>query len=242
MASRLSDQQLEEFRDQGYLLFREPVFAQADFDRLCEIFEEHMRTKGESRADELDTPHFEDPRLLDFLLSDRVIDLVDGIVGPDVGLFSSHFICKEPKIGRPTPWHEDSAYWKNQFSDYTKIVTVWLALDRVDRENGCMQVIPGTHANGFSEYQELESAQDYTFTREIKDLDASSAVALELQPNQASLHDSRIVHGAEPNRSPRRRAGYTMRYFSTQARVTRANHPVWLARGKDRGGNQFVNA
>lgn len=242
VTSRLGAEQLESFRKQGYLLFRQPVFDDDQFRRLRVIFEEHILTKGGSRADELDTPHFEDARLLEFLLSDRVLDLVEGIVGPDIGLVSSHFICKEPEIGRPTPWHEDSAYWNGQFSDYTRIVTVRLALDRVDVENGCMQVIPGSHAGGFSEYEELESPQAYTFARQIKGLDTSTAVALELEPNEASLHDSRIIHGATGNKSKRGRTGYTMRYFSTDARVTRPDHPVWLARGEDRAGNRFVNA
>jgi ectoine hydroxylase-related dioxygenase (phytanoyl-CoA dioxygenase family) len=242
MGLRLDQDQVKSFRDNGYLIFKEPVFDPEAFERLCAIFEEHVASKGESREDELDTPHFEDPRLLEFLLSERVLDIVEGAIGSDIGLFSSHFISKEPEIGRPTPWHEDSAYWKDQFSDYTKIVTVWLALDKVDMENGCMQVVPGTHVNGFSEYQDLEAPGEYTFSRQIKDIDTSSAVPLELEPNQASLHDSRIIHGASGNRSKRRRAGYTMRYFSTDAKVSRPNHPVWLARGRDLGGNHFVNA
>jgi ectoine hydroxylase-related dioxygenase (phytanoyl-CoA dioxygenase family) len=238
---RLDDKAVSDFSLNGYLLFREPVFDPADFDRLCSIFDDHMANKGESRADELDTPHFEDARLLEFLLSDRVLDIVEGIVGPNIGLYSSHFICKEPRIGRTTPWHEDSYYYRNQFSDFTKIVTVWLALDAVDRGNGCMQVIPGSHANGFSQYKRIVNADEYTFPAEIEDLDASTAVALELAPNEASLHDSRIIHGAEANHSTRRRAGYTMRYFSTEAKVSREGFPLWLARGRDLSGSSFVN-
>ena len=67
--------------------------------------------QAEKRGDEFDTPHFEDRRLLDFLLAPQVLDLVECIVGPDILLWSSHFISKDPLIGRATPWHEDSAYW-----------------------------------------------------------------------------------------------------------------------------------
>ena len=99
----------------------------------------------EKRGDEFDTPHFQDRRLLDFLLAPQVLDLVECIVGPDILLWSSHFISKDPLTGRATPWHEDSAYWMGRLDRYDKIVTVWLALDDVDRDNGCMQVIPGSH-------------------------------------------------------------------------------------------------
>ncbi|MFJ8862391.1 phytanoyl-CoA dioxygenase family protein [Streptomyces sp. NPDC102451] len=240
--SRLTGIEVEGYRRDGYHRFTEQVFAKDRMDRLGEIFEEHVSAAGTRRTDELDTPHIEDDRLLEFLLAEEVADLVEPLIGPDIGLFSSHFIAKEPRTGRPTPWHEDSAFWQSRFSDFSRIVTVWLALDDVDRENGCMAVIPGTHDNGFSAYRTLADGDSYTFEKEIAGVDESSAVYLELKRGQASLHDSRIIHGAKANTSPRRRAGYTMRYFDTSARVLRQEFPVWLVRGVDKdGGNGFVN-
>lgn len=109
-----------------------------------------------------------------------------------------------------------------------------------------MRVIPGTHRNGFSEYEGVDEGQNI-FPTEIKrsEIDESKAVYFELEPGQCSLHDSRIIHGAPPNTSPHRRCGYTMRYFSTEATVIPEANPgfkVWLARGRDLGGNTFVNA
>ena len=66
--------------------------------------------EGEKRGDEFDTPHFGDRRLLDYLLAPTVLDLVECIIGPNIVLWSSHFISKDPYIGRATPWHEDSTY------------------------------------------------------------------------------------------------------------------------------------
>ena len=71
--------------------------------------------KGDKLSDELDTPHYRDARLLDFLLSDEVLDTVEPLVGPDIALWSSHFISKDPFTGRETPWHEDSAFWNGRF-------------------------------------------------------------------------------------------------------------------------------
>ena len=68
------------------------------------------------------------------------------------------------------------------------------------------------------------------------------AVAVELQPNQASLHDGRIIHGSEANHSALRRCGYTMRYVSTRSRFDRRRHPwhqMYLARGTDHAGNEY---
>ncbi|MDG0810724.1 phytanoyl-CoA dioxygenase family protein [Cohnella rhizosphaerae] len=179
------------------------------------------------------------------MLSDEVLDLIEPIIGPNIGLWSSHFICKDPYVGRATPWHEDSAYWNGRLSSFDKIVTVWLAIDRSNRENGCMRVIPGTHRGGFSEYEDIDTERN-VFPTQIKgELDENKAVYFELEPGECSLHDSRIIHGAAPNTSPYRRCGYTMRYFSTEARVIPERNPgfkIWLARGKDIAGSPFVNA
>ncbi|MED5020900.1 phytanoyl-CoA dioxygenase family protein [Paenibacillus chibensis] len=236
--------QLEDYRKDGYALYKKQLFRPEQFSELKQIFEEQLAEKGNKLSDELDTPHFRDERLLDFLMSDEVLDLVEPIIGPNIGLWSSHFICKDPYTGRATPWHEDSAYWEGRLDRFDKIVTVWLAIDPSKEENGCMRVIPGTHDNGFSDYEDVDG-QVNTFSTQIKGVDESKAVYFELEPGECSLHDSRIIHGARPNTSPYRRCGYTMRYFSTEAKVIPERNPgfrIWLARGKDIAGNPFVNA
>ncbi|MCU0315700.1 MAG: phytanoyl-CoA dioxygenase family protein [Fimbriimonadaceae bacterium] len=68
--------------------------------------------------------------MLEFLLHNSVHDLVESLVGPDIGLWSSHFISKPPRTGKKTPWHEDSAYWAGRISTMENVVTVWLARGR----------------------------------------------------------------------------------------------------------------
>lgn len=244
MTARVASGQVDFYREHGYQIFEDQVFNKEKFDDLVRIFEEHLADKGDKLSDELDTPHWRDPRLLDFLLADEVLDIVEPIIGPDIVLWSSHFISKDPHVGRATPWHEDSAYWKGRLDDYSRIVTVWLSLDGSDTENGCMRVIPGTHNNGFSNYVPIDRTTN-TFGSRIDEVDESQAVDFVLKPGQASLHDARIVHGAEPNHSDRRRTGYTMRYLSSRARIISEAYPgfkVWLARGVDHASNSYQNA
>jgi ectoine hydroxylase-related dioxygenase (phytanoyl-CoA dioxygenase family) len=128
------------------------------------------------------------------------------------------------------------------------ICTVWLALDRVTPENGAMAVIPGSHSNGFSQYEDVDTSSNI-FDTQIKQelINETEAVYFSLEPNQCSLHEARIIHGAKANTSPRRRAGYTMRYFPTTSHINpdaplNAGHKIWLARGEDRAGNRYENA
>jgi ectoine hydroxylase-related dioxygenase (phytanoyl-CoA dioxygenase family) len=170
---------------------------------------------------------------------------VEPLLGPDIALFSSHFICKPPGSGQRVPWHEDSAYWKGQLEPM-EVVTLWLAIDPSRRENGCLRVVPGSHHGGFSDYGAVSDPEGATFATEIRDPRRfeERAVAIELEANQASLHDGRLIHGSEANRSARRRCGYTMRYVSTRTRFDRERfpwHQIYLARGRDRAGNVYAD-
>jgi len=241
MGSRLSAEQTTAFHRDGYLSFRQPVFSTVEFGRLKAIFEENLAQYGE---DNLDVMHFRDPRLLEFLIHDSVLDLVEPLIGANIGLWSSHFISKSPRTGKATPWHEDSSYWEGRVSTMEGIVTVWLAIDPVFPENGSMGVIPGTHSNGFSQYKDVEDASKNIFPTEIAAVDESKAFYFTLDPNECSLHESRIIHGAKANTSEFRRAGYTMRYFPTTSKIMperNQGHKVWLARGVDLAGNHYEN-
>ncbi|MBQ0736344.1 phytanoyl-CoA dioxygenase family protein [Aquimarina celericrescens] len=233
------------YGDRGYLLTHKPLFSQAKFGQLYTIFEEHLKNRGSLAADALDTPHFKDDRLFDFLMADEVLNIIEGIIGPNIGLWSSHFICKEPKIGKRTPWHEDSAYWKGRFNKFDKVVTLWLAIDESTLENGCMGVVPGTHKNGFSRYKNIEKGTA-TFEEEIAtDINEDDVVWFELAKNTYSLHDSRIIHGARANTSSKRRTGYTMRYFSTdlilnQEHPGNKTHKIYHCRGENKGNSPLI--
>ena len=238
---RLNADQCAAFERTGYLQFHQPVFSDTKFARLKAIFEEDLLRFTEQ---ELDMIHTRDERLLEFLLADEVLGLVEPLIGPNIGLWASHLICKQPHTGKATPWHEDSAYWNGRVSTMEGIVTVWLAIDIATPENGSMGVIPGSHKNGFSQYEPVDTT-DNIFSSQVKpdQFDESQAVYFSLEPNECSLHEARIIHGAQANTSPHRRAGYTMRYFPTSSQVyaeRNPGHKLWLARGKDVAGNPFV--
>jgi ectoine hydroxylase-related dioxygenase (phytanoyl-CoA dioxygenase family) len=243
----LTEDDVEFFRTNGYLLPGRQMFSEDTLARLEGIFNEHLADKGDKLSDELDTPHYRDERLLDFLLSDEVLDTVEPLIGPDIALWSSHFISKDPFTGRATPWHEDSAFWEGRFDRYDHIVTIWLALeDGSFKENGCMRVIPGSHLNGgFSDNYEPTDITEQTFHAGLSGVDEEKAVYFELKRGEFSMHDGRIVHGAKANTSPVRRTGYTMRYFPSSVRMQpveiNEGWKIWLARGRDLAGNDYAN-
>jgi hypothetical protein len=246
--SRLNEEQLAVYHREGFLIYPAPIFPAAKFERLKAHFEEKLaQLLPGARPEAMDVPHFANPALFEWLFADEVLDLVEPILGPDIALFSSHFIAKPKGDGRRVPWHEDSAYWRDMIHPM-EVVTVWLAIDPSTDENGCMRVIPRTHSEGqmgFSKYEKVDSAKN-VFEAEIikRQRDESRAVSCILQPNHASLHDGRIIHDSNANTSNIRRCGYTMRYISSStvlAEKHREFHQIYLARGRDLSGQPYAD-
>ncbi len=243
---RLSPQQVAQYRKDGFLIHDQPVFEPAKFDRLAahldSLLEQWLANPRMRSPEHMDVPHFLWPSLFEWLFDDQVLDLVEPIIGPDIALFSSHFICKPAGTGKRVPWHEDSAYWKGRL-DPMEVVTVWLAMDPSTPANGCMRVIPTSHANGFSDYDAVTDTA--VFETEIKKgaFDESKAVDCVLKPNECSLHDGKLIHGSAANTGGMRRCGYTMRFIPTHVKFTEdpvhKGFQIYLARGRDKAGNKY---
>jgi ectoine hydroxylase-related dioxygenase (phytanoyl-CoA dioxygenase family) len=245
---RLTSDQVGFYREEGYLIYHEPVLEAGKFKGLGDCFERILGELDENeRPEAMDVPHFMYPELFEWALDPRILAVVEPILGPDLALFSTHFICKPKGNGKRVPWHEDSAYWKGSMTPM-EVCTVWLAIDPSTRENGCMMVIPRTHTSGykgFSEYDDVDAAQN-VFSTEIKPIlrDETKKVCIELAPNECSLHDSRIMHGSEPNTSNIRRCGWTLRFCPTTVKFNQERfggaHQVYLAQGKDHADNVYA--
>ena len=244
---RLTPEQVKAFRNEGYLIYNKPVLPMAKFDGLKNCFEKILSDlPAETLPEAMDVPHFMYPELFEWAFDKHILDLVEPIIGPDIALFSTHFICKPKGNGKRVPWHEDSAYWKGQVTPM-EVVTVWLALDPSTRENGCMMVIPRTHIEGqqgFSDYDAVDTSKNVFPTEIIQShRDDGKRVYIELQPNECSLHDARTQHGSEPNTSNIRRCGWTLRFTSSAVKFSefKGAHQIYLAQGRDLGGNTYAD-
>jgi hypothetical protein len=106
-------EQVQFYRDQGYLKFGR-IFTHSEMDALRAHVNERIAALPEGkRPEEMDVPHFQDPWLFGYLADDRVLDVIEDFIGPDIVLWSSHFIAKPKGDGRAVPWHTDGAYWNN---------------------------------------------------------------------------------------------------------------------------------
>ncbi|CAF3810231.1 unnamed protein product [Rotaria sordida] len=135
------------------------------------------------------------------------------LLGEDTIFKGDHAILKPPTSNSlPTPWHQDEAYW-NPTLIYESL-GVWVALQPVSIENGCMQFIPGSHRmydvlphhtqNNNPRIHGLEVANPNELTKNI--------TSCPLPSGGATFHHCRTLHHTGPNCSNEPRRAYTLQF------------------------------
>jgi phytanoyl-CoA hydroxylase len=148
----------------------------------------------------------EDVRLQALARDERILSIVRPLCGSDdVSMIQDMALLKPPGGGREKPWHQDNAYFT--FEPGTPIVGVWIALDAATADNGCMHVIPGTHAAGPAPHFRR---RDWQLCDDDVDLAHDSMVPLE--PGGALFFDGLLQHGTPANRSTSRRRAIQLHY------------------------------
>ena len=179
----------------------------------------------------ISSAHLKHGRVWDILTDPKIVACVSDLLGENVVGWGSHFFCKMPGDGKSVDWHQDCSYWPLTPS---KSITVWLAIDDADRENGCMEVYNGSHTHGLIDFVSSNSDSGNVLNQSIANPEKYGTHNLTcLRAGQASIHSDQLVHGSSPNHSDRRRCGLTLRYCPADV----AAHLGWNQKGVIVRGN-----
>jgi phytanoyl-CoA hydroxylase len=222
----------EELRRQydreGYLVFPDvldPELVRLASDHVEWLRRKHPDLRPESLHHQL---MWDDPFWIRLVSDPRLLDRAELIIGPSIGLFASHYICKPGGDGLPVLWHQDASYWP---LEPMEVVTAWLAVDDSTVENGCMRVIPGSHRGPRLTHRKHDKEAVLHTEIDPSELDTSAAVDIEIPAGGISLHHPWLVHGSNPNHSAKRRCGLTIRYIPTTTQITKPDWQTFLLRG-----------
>ncbi len=141
-----------------------------------------------------------------------VLDVVEGVLGPDIQVYSAEFFIKEPKTQHIVSMHQDLTYWGLGAID--GLVTAWIALSPATRASGCMDFVAGSHKNAILEHRDTYAENNLLSRGQEVAVDVApeDCEAIELQPGEMSLHHGLTIHGSGPNTSGDRRIGFVVRY------------------------------
>jgi hypothetical protein len=258
--ARLQEHEIARYRTEGWVVprFRLPP---ARVTAMVDALETLLRQNPGVRPEKLVSAHVEGDNgegvrgsraFLDLARDPEIVELVSGVLGEDVILWGCHVFCKPAVEGYETPWHQDGHYWPIR---PLATCTAWVALEPSTVENGCLRVIPRSHARRRLHDHLHEDRTDLTLNQRLAHVDEAAAVDIELQPGEMSLHDVYMIHGARANTSGKRRTGAALRYMPSTSVFERdlrpvdgksgvpvnfARRPLWLVKGMDRAGrNDF---
>jgi len=207
----------DQYDDDGYSIYRQVIDAdliREASDHVDWLLANNPGIRPEQLHNNLMT---NDPFWVRLVADDRLLDVAQQYVGPDIALFASHYICKPSGDGQPVLWHQDGSYWPLEPMD---VVTLWLAVDDSDVDNGCMRVIPGTQSTELQEMQQNQEVDNVLGSSiDPQYLDESAAVDIVLAAGDVSVHHPNIIHGSNANTSQRRRCGLTIRYIPATTRI-----------------------
>ncbi len=231
----LSEQQKDFYQRNGYLNDLPPIYNRAEMYQInLELPNLLALLQPGETAKDIREWHETSTYLFEICMNPRIHDLVEGILGPNFYLWASSFFIKEPFSKSTVGWHQDAYYWPMKPHNS---VTVWLAFDDVDAENGAMKLIPGSHTAGVIKHQR-STKTDSVITLELESgtFNEEDEIQFKLKAGEVSLHDDRAVHGSPANPSARRRAGLTIRYSGTNVindLSVNPNFKTYLCRGVD---------
>lgn len=197
---RLSSEQKAFYKKNGYLLGLPAIYSPAEMEAMNGELPHLLALlqPGETAKD-IREWHETSIYLYDIVMNPKIHDLVEGILGPNFFIWGSSFFVKEPHSKATVGWHQDAYYWPMAPHN---TVTVWLAFDDVDAENGGMKLIPGSQLKGIIKHRVSERS-DSVLKLELEQgvISEADAVQFHLKAGEISLHDDRAVHGSPANPS-----------------------------------------
>ena len=142
-----------------------------------------------------------DPFFAAYSRNARWVALAQALLGEEAECHGPEWFNKPPGEDAPTPPHQDNYYFNLKPPN---VLTIWLALDPVNEENGCLRYVPGSHREGIRPHGRsaiLGFSQGIT---NYGATDAAREVAVCLRPGDAVVHHGAMIHRADANCSTTR--------------------------------------
>jgi non-haem Fe2+, alpha-ketoglutarate-dependent halogenase len=232
MLKTLSEQQVRQYKEQGYLS-KIKVLSAEQTQEIRQKLEAFEATQGKPlNGSQRHKTHLLFTWLNELVRNSKILDAIEDLYGENILCWTTNFFIKEANDPGFVSWHQDSTYWGLSSPD---VITAWIALSPSNQTNGAMAIIPGTHMldqlphrDSFAKNNLLTRGQEIVMA-----VNEAEAVTLELEPGEMSLHHVRIIHGSPPNPSADRRIGFAIRYIPTFVKQIEGDDSATLVRGTD---------
>lgn len=207
----LDDPELvSQFERDGYVLVRQ-LFNAAEMDSLLrygrgdeqlagEAYARLDATGGQSRLavrNDLDdtSPYTAVVR------AERTAGTMARLLGDEVYHYHHKMMLKEPKVGGAWEWHQDYGYWYANGCLYPDMASCLIAVDRATKENGCLQVLKGSHRIGRVDHGKTGDQAGADMSRVEAAMARHELVYCEMEPGDGLFFHGNLLHRSDKNLS-----------------------------------------
>jgi ectoine hydroxylase-related dioxygenase (phytanoyl-CoA dioxygenase family) len=238
MKNSLSENQLKEYHRDGFLILKQ-FFSKAEIDKLYStaLEDDAMRKNALDLNDQSGkktklslwfTPGND---VFGYMTrSQRIVEAIKPLLDSDspVCHFHSKLMQKEPRVGGAWEWHQDYGYWyKNQFMFPDQLISVMVALTEANKQNGCLQIIPGSHKLGRVNHGFAGEQVGADMVMVENALKTMPLLYCELEPGDTLIFHSNLLHRSEANLSDRPRWSIISCYSSQSNLAYNETSTAW---------------
>jgi ectoine hydroxylase len=158
----------------------------------------------------------------------RLVDTAATLIGEPIYHTSTKIMMKEPFVGGAWEWHQDFGYWhRDNLMLYPKAISCMVAINRATTENGCLQVLKGSHHLGRLDHQKTgdQKGADMLFVTEA--LKYHALIDVELEPGDTLFFHCNLLHKSNQNCSSEPRWSMISAYNAISNQAFAENEAVY---------------
>ena len=207
---RITNDQLKRFDRDGFLLVRDLLNAQ-ETACLVEACRGDRRVRDEVIFDHVDPSgkpvqltgwnHPGDDIYGTISRSERIVNAVEKMLNDEVYHYHSKIILKEAREGGAWEWHQDYGYWYHNGCLYPDLLSISIAIDRATQENGCMQLVSGSHKLGRIEHGKYDGRISADPERTAEVLKRLELVYAQMEPGDGLFFHANTLHRSDVNQT-----------------------------------------
>jgi hypothetical protein len=208
-AFQINAEQVGRFKEDGY--FVAPTLFDSEEMDLLRTLARAAHGQGEQAASRRDghggaiklsvENELGDDITSAFVRCRRIVDTMECLLGGEVYHYHHKMILKEALTGGAWEWHQDYGYWYNNACLYPLLASCMIAVDRATRENGCLQVLKGSHHIGRIDHLKVADQTGADMERVNVALERLELVHCELEPGSAIFFHCNLLHCSAQNHS-----------------------------------------
>lgn len=234
--SKLTAKQIEQFTRDGYLMVKALFDAEemdllmriAKGDRLIEQQAHERLDLSNGRTKLWITGSLGEDIYSAFVRCPRIVEPMEQVLGGEVYHYHHKMMLKEPFVGGAWEWHQDYGYWYGNGCLFPFMASCLIAIDRATTENGCLQVIKGSHHLGRLNHEKAGEQKGADRERVNEVLRYLELVPCEMEPGSALFFHCNLLHRSNANHSPNPRWSLICSYNAARNPCQeKLNHPSY---------------